>query len=176
MVDFTDRIKEQGMQQLKASSLYQGASAWLNGLSQRDQQLVKVFSILIAITLVFAWVWQPTYASVQKAEKRFASELKFHQSMKENAYLFSSSSRTGAPIKGSILSLVNNSAKAKDISLKRFEPEGKTGLRIWLDQANFNSVIDWLDELETQKGITVEQISIDKVSSGLVNLRAVLKI
>ncbi len=176
MADLIARLKEQSAQQLKASSLYQGANAWLAGLSQRDQKTVKGVLVLVALTLVFAWVWQPSYSASIKAEKRLSTELSFHKKMKDNAHLFSSSlNKAPTGVKGSILSVVNNTAKAKNISLKRFEPEGKTGLRIWLDQANFNSVIDWLDILESQKGLTIEQISIDKVSSGLVNLRAVLK-
>ncbi len=176
MAEVIDRLKEQALQQLQASSLYQSGTAWFNSLTSRDQTLVKALSILVALALLVTWTWQPSQNSVVLADKRLETELKFHESMKENAYLFSSTGASqGGSFKGSILSLVNNTAKAKNIALKRFEPEGDKGLRIWLDQANFNSVIDWLEVLETQKGITIEQISIDKVSPGIVNLRAVLK-
>ncbi len=176
MVEVIERLKEQVGQQIQASSLYQSGNAWFSALTSRDQSLVKGLSILVVLALIISWTWQPSQKAVTSAETRLASELKFHQKMKENAHLFSSGSTTsGTSFQGSILSLVNNTAKAKNIALKRFEPEGKRGLRIWLDQAHFNSVIDWLETLESQKGITIEQISIDKVSPGFVNLRAVLK-
>ncbi len=176
MAELIERIKEKVGQQVQASSLYQSATTWFNALGSRDQILVKALSALIALALIFTWTLQPSQAAVKSAESRFNKEFKFHQKMKENAHLFagSGSNNTGS-FKGSILSLVNNTAKAKNIALKRFEPEGDKGLRVWLDQVNFNSVIDWLELLEVQKGITIEQISIDKVSPGLVNLRAVLK-
>ena len=176
MAEFIERIKEQGKQQLMASSLYQGASPWFDGLTSRDQLMVKSLSAAIFLALLFVWIWQPSQIAKHKSEQRFNSEVTFHNKMKENAYLFSSGNKSpGVSRGGSILSVVNNTAKAKNITLKRFEPEGQDGLRVWLDRANFNSVIDWLEILETQKGISIEQISIDKVSPGLINLRAVLK-
>jgi len=96
--------------------------------------------------------------------------------MKENAYLFSNSGQTISEGGASILTTVNSTAKVKNIQLKRFEPDGKTSLRIWLDQVNFNALIDWLELLETTRGIKVEQISIDRVNSGIVNARAVLQL
>jgi type II secretory pathway component PulM len=41
---------------------------------------------------------------------------------------------------------------------------------------SFDSSIDWIETLESQKGFKVEQISVDKVGAGTVNLRAVLKL
>ena len=176
MAEFIERFKEQGKQQLMASSIYQGASSWFDGLTSRDQLTVKSISIAILLALIFVWVWQPSQVAKHKSEQRLNSELSFHNKMKENAHRFGAASRVVSSSKGgSILSVVNNTAKAKSITLKRFEPEGQHGLRVWLDRANFNSVIDWLEILETQKGISIEQISIDKVSPGLINLRAVLK-
>lgn len=176
MAEFIERIKEQGKQQIVASSLYQGGASWYSGLASRDQLLVKALSILIVIALLFVWVFQPSFVAKDKANQRFESEISFHNKLKENAFLFTSGKAvSGSTSGGSILSIVNNSAKAKSIVLKRFEPEGQNGLRVWLDRANFNSVIDWLEILESQKGISIDQISIDKVSPGLVNLRAVLK-
>ncbi len=176
MAELFERIKGNVSQQVQASSVYQSANAWFKALDSRDQMLVKALSTLIVLALIFVWTLQPSQAAVKSAEARFNKELKFHQKMKENAYLFAGSRANNAgAFEGSILSLVNNTAKAKNIVLKRFEPEGDKGLRVWLDQVNFNSVIDWLELLEVQKGITIEQISIDKVSPGLVNLRAVLK-
>ena len=176
MAEFIERIKEQGKQQLLSSSLYQNGVSWYAALASRDQLMVKGLSAIVVIALLFVWIWQPSIDANKKASQKFQSELSFHNKLKENAFHFSSGKTVSASSSGgSILSIVNNSAKAKSIVLKRFEPEGQDGLRVWLDKANFNSVIDWLEILESQKGISIEQISIDKVSPGLVNLRAVLK-
>ncbi len=175
MASALENFKRNALHQLEQSTLYKSSSNWFNQLSDRDQKVVKAIGIVFLIALLFAWVWQPVSQGKIKAESKYQSELKFHQKMKDSAHLFGSSnvSSSGG---GSILSTVNNTAKVKNIQLKRFEPEGDNGLRIWLDKANFNAVIDWLELLETTRGIRVEQISIDKVDSGIVNVRAVLQL
>jgi len=40
---------------------------------------------------------------------------------------------------------------------------------------DFNKAIDWIETLEATKGITAEQINIEKVNPGIVNIRAVFK-
>ena len=35
--------------------------------------------------------------------------------------------------------------KPRGVELRRFEPDGSSRLRIWLDKAEFDSVIDWID-------------------------------
>lgn len=160
--------------QITATSSYQAIANWYTALSERDRTIVKALSVLFIIAIFISWVWQPMVKANKTAETRLASELKFHTFMKENAHKVSSgqvSSNSG----GSILGTVNQLAKVKGLTLKRFEPEGSNGLRVWLDKVEFNKVIDWLELLEAEKGISVEQISIDKVNSGIVNLRAVLK-
>lgn len=176
MANSIDNLKANLRLQLHNSSIYKSANNWYSQLASKDQLIVKVLLILVLIALVFAWVWQPVIAGKEKAERKFNTEMSFHKKMKENAYLFASGSESVGSNGASILTTVNSTAKVKNIQLKRFEPDGKTGIRIWLDQVNFNSLIDWLELLETTRGIKVEQISIDKVNSGIVNARAVLQL
>ena len=157
------------------SKYVRAVSTWFNALTERDQLIVKVLAGIIVAALFFAWVWQPLHKSNQAAHSSLASEMKFHAFMKDNAHKVSASAPSFNPAQGSILGTVNQLAKAKGIALKRFEPEGSNGLRVWLDKVEFNKAIDWLELLEAEKGIAVEQISIDKVSSGIVNIRVVLK-
>jgi len=175
MANAIDNLKLNLRLQIEKSTLYKGFNDWYSQLNAKDQLIVKVLSVCVLIILLVAWVWQPVANGKQEAESRFASEMTFHKKLKDNAYLFSNNSASQPGQDGSILSVINNTAKVKNIHLKRFEPEGDNGLRIWLDQVNFNSLIDWLELLETTRGIKVEQISIDKVNSGIVNVRAVLQ-
>ncbi|MAA70819.1 MAG: hypothetical protein CL679_03710 [Bermanella sp.] len=175
MADSIENLKRDLRLQVEKSSIYKTFNDWYSQLASKDQLIVKTLSVCVLIALVVAWVWQPVINGKQQAMNRYTAEMNFHKKLKENAYLFSNGSPQQVARGGSILSTVNNTAKVKNIQLKRFEPEGKTGLRIWLDQVNFNSLIDWLELLETTRGIKVEQISIDKVNSGIVNVRAVLQ-
>jgi general secretion pathway protein M len=175
MANSLDNLKLNLRLQIEKSSLYKAFNDWYSQLASKDKLTVKGLSICVLIALIIAWVWQPVINGKREAKSRFSAEMAFHQKLKENAYLFNTGNTQSSGQGSSILSTVNNTAKVKNIQLKRFEPEGNTGLRIWLDQVNFNSLIDWLELLETTRGIKVEQISIDKVNSGIVNVRAVLQ-
>jgi general secretion pathway protein M len=176
MDDKISLLKEKIHQRLISSDIFKKSNDWYQSLPPRDALVLKVLAILIALALVFTWLVQPTIASVKQAESNLANELKFHAKLKENAYLVKGASSSASKDNESILSLVNSLAKTKGIKLKRFEPNGDNGLRVWLEKVEFDSSIDWIGTLESQKGIKVEQISVDKVETGTVNLRAVLKL
>jgi type II secretory pathway component PulM len=163
-----------GLEKIKRSPTIKKAIDWYTELPARDAQIVKILGGLIVITLIITWLIKPIIDGKNTAQSTLSSELKFHHNLKENAYLLGSSSDSSSS-GGSILSMVNSLAKAKGVQLKRFEPEGKGGLRIWLEKVNFDSAIDWLELMESEKGISIDQISIDKVDNGVVNIRAVLK-
>ena len=165
---------QSALDKFKRSPSIKKAINWYSELPPRDAAIVKYLAITIALVLAFTWFIKPVHDNHKQAEAHLNSELKFHSKLKSNAYLFSGNIKSGAS-RGSILSTVNSLAKTKGIQLKRFEPEGKNGLRIWLEKVEFNSAIDWLELMETEKGISIEQISIDKVKPGIVNIRAVLK-
>lgn len=169
-----DKSLTQLKQQIKSNAAIQNALNWYEHLASRDQKVVKGIALIMSLALVFSWVWLPSVTAKNKAEKRFESALSFHEKMKSNAHYFSGAKQGNTSSNGSILSVVNNTAKAKGVQLKRFEPDGNGGLRIWLDQVSFDSAIDWLELLEKEKGLKVEQISLDKVKPGIVNIRATL--
>lgn len=175
-MDNIKHLKEQLIENLKSSSSYTKSIAWYKALPARDALLLKLLGVATILVLIFSWIIQPVISGVKASESKLASELKFHSKLKENAYLFKSTSSNTSNVTGSILSRVNGLAKEKGIKLKRFEPNGDAGLRVWLEKINFNSAIDWIETLEIEQGIKVEQISIDKVEPGIVNLRAVLKL
>lgn len=174
MANAMDNLTSNLKRQLEQSSIYQGVNNWYSQLNRNDQSIVKGLAFVIALVLIYAWIWQPSINAKEQAEKSFSKELSFHESLKENAYRFNSGAAVSQSRGGSILSTVSATAKAKNIELRRFEPDGATRLRIWLDKAEFDAVIDWIEILEAEKGILVEQISLDKVASGRVNVRAVL--
>lgn len=163
------RLKES----ILKSSLIKPALNWHGALSVKDKKIVNLLGVLFVIALIFNLAWAPSQSNKNKAQTRLNNELAFHNKLKENAYLFSNNTSTTSS--GSILTLVNTTAKSKGIQLQRFEPDGKQGIRVWLDQVSFDKAIDWIETLETDKKITTEQITVDMVSTGIVNIRAVFR-
>lgn len=177
MASAIDNLKSNINRTVESNQAIQSGVSWYRGLPPRDALIVKGLSILIALSLVYLWVWVPAENYNNRYESKLKSEKELHSYMKANAYKVSGnaqrSNNSGAG--QSVLALVNSTSKAKGIALSRFEPEGDDGLRIWLDKVKFDDVIDWIDLLENDRGVRVTQINIDKVDPGTVNLRAVLK-
>lgn len=77
----------------------------------------------------------------------------------------------------SLLALVDGSVRQQQLgsALKRLQPDGQSGVRVWLEQAPFDDALKWLDELAARNvhitGLTVER----SVIPGLVDMRVVLE-
>ena len=77
----------------------------------------------------------------------------------------------------SLINRATTSGKPFGIVFKRFQPEGETGLRLWIDGAEFDQLIRWVAALE-QQGILLDQLDIDKQSklAGIVDARVLLSL
>lgn len=177
MASAIENLKSNINRTLASNQTVQGGISWYRNLPPRDALVVKALAIIIAISLVYLWIWVPAEQYANRYESKLKTEKELHAFMKANAYKVSGNSQRGKASGAgqSVLALVNSTSKAKGIALSRFEPEGENGLRIWLDKVKFDDVIDWIDLLENERGVRVTQINIDKVEPGTVNLRAVLK-
>lgn len=71
-----------------------------------------------------------------------------------------------------MLTLVANSAARSGVQLLRYQPEGSGGVSVVLQNQPFNTVIQWLSDLEQTDHVGVKQISIDdQTEPGMVNAR-----
>jgi len=82
----------------------------------------------------------------------------------------------GSP-EASLINRATTSAKPFGVVFKRFQPEGESGLRLWIEGAEFDQLMRWAAALENQ-GISLDQIDIDKQQKqiGIVDARVVLSI
>lgn len=171
ILEFKARIT----QSFANNDAYKRFSTWYKALPARDALILKILAVLTLLVLFYSWLILPMMQGMHSATAKLDSELRFHSKLKDNAYLFNGRTDITDRSNESVLSTVNSVAKSKGIKLKRFEPNGDKGLRIWLEKIKFDRAIDLIEVLEQEKGVLVEQISIDKVESGIVNLRASLK-
>lgn len=77
----------------------------------------------------------------------------------------------------SLLATVDKSARTAGVasSIKRLEPEGENGVRVWLEQAKFDTLILWFGQLKNQHAVTVRDLRLERQDSpGIVNGRIVL--
>lgn len=150
------------------------------GLAPREQNLIAALAVVLIIALVYLVLMFPAQNSVSSASKKLEAKqslLLWMQANEEQA-LAAAKSGAGSRSGGSqnILGDVNNAASRFQITLQRYEPEGKDKLRVWLEDESFNNMVRWLHQLESQKGITVSSISLDaEKDPGIVSAKIVLK-
>ena len=79
---------------------------------------------------------------------------------------------------GNLLAKLEQSATVSGIRsrIARMEPDGSNGARLSLDGVDFNALIGWLGNLQTQGGVRVEKASFEaQATAGTVNARLVLR-
>ncbi len=157
------------------------ASHWFYNLPQRDQDALKYLSAAVAVVLIYLVIWLPVQNYADRAERAVERESETLAWIKQNEPVARELATRGAAgstasLAGqSMLSAVGNSAKKFSIELRRFEPEGDSKMRVWLERVPFNQMLLWLDDLEKQFGVQVEQISVDRDDTpGVVTARLTL--
>ncbi len=74
-----------------------------------------------------------------------------------------------------LLTVVSASAKEKQLSFKRFQPEGDTHLQLWLEDVSFDVLLTWLAQIESKNSIQIEQIAVERTKrEGFVTARITL--
>lgn len=145
------------------------ASGWFHGLSSRDQLALKVMLVALGFFALFFLVWKPAVEfrdrSRDLAEQRY-SDLVWMVQNEAQARGLSRQGGSGGqgslPQGQSLLTVISTTARGQGITLQRFEPRGDEKINVWLEKVEFNKLMNWLEMLNKQFGIDVEQISVDR--------------
>lgn len=155
-------------------------SARFNHLDSRDQKALSILAIVVALGLVYALIWLPVHQNTEQAEKNRDSKKALVEWMqtKEIAARAVGQGNKTADTKGErtpLLSLVNRAAKKKGIPLKRYEPDGNNKLRVWVENVSFNSLVLWIQHLESRHNIKIGSLSLENPEkNGVVSAKLVM--
>lgn len=150
--------------------------AWWSGLAQREQRVLSAGAIALAVILLYLVVWEPLGKARRDREEALADARALATQIETLA-----ANRGGATtVTGadqSLLAIVDQSRRASSITKppSRQQPEGDTTVRIWLEDAPFDGLVRWLNDLQTRYGVRVNDADIERESGpGLVNARLTL--
>ena len=154
-------------------------------LPRRDQKALQLLlSALLAGFLYFAlWLPANSYHDRAQASRDNAAELLVW--MNGNAAGIRQLAGTGAmqasadidkPTDGrALMGLVTRSARESGLLLQRFEPSGDNAVRIWMDNVPFADVAAWVESLNAQNGVVIEQAALEQAAEpGRVTARLTL--
>jgi general secretion pathway protein M len=153
--------------------------AWYVGLSQRDQRMVAIGAVVLAILLLFGGLLLPLHAAVSTALARSEARRADLAWMRANESEIRSGSLvlprdTGeAPVV-----LVDRVGRENGLSsaFRGTQPSaGGRGVRVQLEAAPFDTMITWLGALEQHYGLTIDTVTVERgAKPGIVNATVTL--
>ena len=133
---------------------------WFLALTQRERTMVQVAASVIAVFMFYLLVLDPISSNYTKNKKNVATATETLEWMR-------SAAREVKQLRGGhlqaeqpqgkqfILSTVDRSVRKAGLAtvMKRVQPEGDSGVRVWFENAAFDELVKWLDKVESKHGL-----------------------
>lgn len=146
--------------------------AWYAGLQPREQRMVAVGGITVAIMLLLFAVLMPLQTSVSSAVKRNETKREDLAWMRINAAeIRASGGQLPADTGEAPVVLVDRVGREAGLgsALRGTQPNGN-GVRVQLEAAPFDTLVTWLATLDERYGLAIESITVDRTAQpGAVN-------
>lgn len=138
--------------------------AYWDSRTQRDQIVLLFFGVFIGIFILWWLVLQPMVKNVeqQRISTRNSGEslvrvramaLELDQLQKSGG---NSANRRASPI----TEVVDRSLQARGLRMSSFQPLKSGEARLRLEEAEYNQVLQWLNDLESQHKIRAQELTI----------------
>ncbi len=146
--------------------------AWYGGLQEREQRMVAVGSVILAILILVFGILMPLQSAVSNSVARNATKREDLAWMQVNAAEIRSAGNQGAADTGEApVVLVDRVGREAGLAgaLRGTQPNG-TGVRVQLEAAPFDALVTWLATLDERYGLGIESITLDRAARpGVVN-------
>jgi general secretion pathway protein M len=152
---------------------------WFESLEVRERRLVIGGAVTLLVLSIYFLGWEPfinRLHDLQQSTQLKQLDLAWMQNAAKEVKQLQATQT--APVRfdsgQSLLGIIDRSAKTKQLgdSVKRVQPDGTSKARVWLENAKFDVVIGWLEELQRRYGVGIETITFEKqAEAGLVDAR-----
>jgi general secretion pathway protein M len=154
-----------------------GLEARINQMNSRERMLVSVAAVLLVITLIYFIMWKPIADGISERESKIEAQQELLQWVRENtgSYLAQKSAgakaENSAQMPGSVTERVTRLAAAAKIELSRMQPQSD-GLLVVIDQVPFNTLLQFVENLQNQAGLTITHVdATEGDAAGVVRVR-----
>jgi general secretion pathway protein M len=146
---------------------------WYAGLQEREQRVVAIGGIALAVIIVFAGILMPLQSVVTKLNQGNETKRQDLAWMRVNAgEVQAAASQIPANTGEAPVVLVDRVGRESGLAgaLRGTQPNGTGGVRVQLEAASFDTMIAWLGTLDRRFGFAIESITVDRAAApGLVN-------
>ena len=156
---------------------------WWMGLAQRERFLLAGAGLFLTVVLAYVLLIRPLYAETTRASNRVEQKLALLSDARAAAgRLGGSVSVRTNPIPGqddvSLVVIVDRTARSNGLAptLKRNQPITEREIRVRLENAPFDQLMQWLGLLQRQYGIDIQSASFDGATeTGVVTSTLILE-
>ncbi|MFP5305798.1 MAG: type II secretion system protein GspM [Gammaproteobacteria bacterium] len=159
-------------------NLIERIEALLQQLAPRERVMVLVGAAVVVVTLLYLVVWQPLAAAHTQRqaalERARALSARIEQAA---AQVRATSPGRRVDRELSLLAAVDQTSRSPTLGKapSRLQPEGDREVKVWLEDVAFDSLLRWLQELETRYGISASSAEIERSATpGQVSVRLTL--
>lgn len=152
-----------------------------NALAPRERKLLRASALVLGIVVGYLALWAPWQRQLSQLRLNVPQDRAKLETMRQQAQQIAAlraQSAAGGARGGNLLAAVEQTAQLYGLrgSLTRIEPDGPTGARLSLQNASFNAILVWLNELQNRQGVRVESADFEgQAAPGMVNGRIVLR-
>jgi general secretion pathway protein M len=155
---------------------------WFQGLQARERNLVLAATVVMVATLFYIAIWEPLHNSLADETSRHQSQLEilnWMQNASAEVKALKASGSTARQVNTSqpVSLVIEKSATSSGLKpfITKLESTSDKGARIKIDAASFDQLVLWLNNLQTQYGISVISANLDRHSKpGTINARLTL--
>lgn len=152
---------------------------WYLNLQKQERLAVQLGAALLALLLFYLLLWSPIVGDAERLRKTVAvqqAELVWLKAQAQEAARLRGSGQVDviAARQGqSLPQLTSTTAGRYQLAIDRYQQGNSVDeLSVWLDNANFNQLLSWLQELQLQYGLAADNVNISAADSlGLVKAR-----
>ncbi|AZN33999.1 type II secretion system protein M [Pseudoalteromonas sp. Xi13] len=130
-------------------------------LKEQEQQLIMVAGGIFVVFVLVMGIFRPLNNAIFKAKKSYVTQQELLVWVDESIVKLKAAGNTQAISNQNISQVVNSTRSRYRITISKMQPNDNS-LRLTLDSVEFNQLIEWLDELVNQHGLTVENLDLSK--------------
>ena len=145
---------------------------WFTGLTQREQLILLIMGLAVALYLAFVIVIAPLSQARDRmvVQNRGVAESLQRVEVLVSQILHLRETGNGSSTNRNLASLVNRSTSSYQLQVNRLQPNSRGELQVRLENAVFDDLIAWLYQVEYKEGLRVLETSITQAGTvGRVN-------
>ena len=155
--------------------------AWWQQLSARDRNILIWGGLISAILLLWALVWDPLQDSRASLRQSISEQRSTRLWLEQvEQMLLRQPNQQQRPsrqeFEGSLLRLVDDTVRAQGMAaaIERMEPDSPGQVRLWLRSAEFDTLVQWMEQVSADYGLLIAQAQLSKDQAGRVNARLLI--